>query len=50
MLPYLVRIRDQMGVPMIYVSHAEAEVRAIADWVVVLEDGRVTRKGTTISY
>ena len=44
-LPYLVRIRDQMGVPMIYVSHTEAELWAIADWVVVLEGGRVTRTG-----
>ena len=42
-LPYLVRIRDELAIPMLYVSHAEAEVRAIADWVVVLDGGRVVR-------
>ena len=30
---------------MLYVSHAEAEVRALADWVVVLDAGRVLRSG-----
>ena len=42
-LPYLVRIRDELAIPMLYVSHAEAEVRAVADWVVELDAGRVTR-------
>ena len=42
-LPYLERIRDELAIPMLYVSHAEAEVRAIADWVVVLDGGRVAR-------
>jgi len=40
-LPYLERIRDDLAIPMLYVSHAEAEVRALADWVVVLDAGRV---------
>ena len=40
-LPYLERIRDELGTPMVYVSHAEAEVRAIADWVIVLDGGQV---------
>ena len=44
-LPYLVRIRDELAIPMLYVSHAEAEVRAVADWVVELDAGRVTRSG-----
>ena len=42
-LPYLERIRDDLAIPMLYVSHAEAEVRALADWVVVLDAGRVLR-------
>ena len=29
-LPYLVRLRDEAGVPMVYVSHTAAEVRRIA--------------------
>ena len=44
-LPYLERIRDDLGTPMLYVSHAEAEVRALADWVVVLDAGRVVQSG-----
>ena len=44
-LPYLERIRDDLAIPMLYVSHAEAEVRAVADWVVKLDTGRVTRSG-----
>jgi len=46
-LPYLERIRDELAIPMLYVSHAEAEVRAMADWVVVLDAGRVARSGST---
>jgi len=46
-LSYLARIRDELAVPMVYVSHTEAEVRAIADWVLVLDRGRVTRRGPT---
>ena len=42
-LPYLERIRDELAIPMLYVSHAEAEVRAVADWVMELDAGRVTR-------
>ena len=47
-LPYLERIRDELAIPMLYVSHAEAEVRAMADWVVELDAGRVTRSGGTL--
>ena len=44
-LPYLIRLRDEGRVPMIYVSHLQSEVRRIANAVVRLEDGRVTRTG-----
>jgi molybdate transport system ATP-binding protein len=47
-LPYLERIRDELAIPMLYVSHAESEVRAIADWVVVLDQGRVVRSGAEL--
>jgi molybdate transport system ATP-binding protein len=40
-LPYLVRVRDDLGVPVIYVSHDRAEVDQLADRVVVLDKGRV---------
>jgi molybdate transport system ATP-binding protein len=44
-LPYLVRLRDEAGVPMLYVSHNAAELKRIATAVVRLEAGRVTAQG-----
>ena len=44
-LPYLVRLRDEADIPMVYVSHIAAEVRQIATHLVRLEDGRVTATG-----
>jgi molybdate transport system ATP-binding protein len=44
-LPYLVRLRDEADVPMIYVSHDAAEVRRIATKVVRIDAGRVVASG-----
>jgi molybdate transport system ATP-binding protein len=44
-LPYLVRLRDDAGIPIVYVSHLPAEVRRIATTVVRLEAGRVAAAG-----
>ncbi|MRX49987.1 molybdenum ABC transporter ATP-binding protein [Paracoccus sp. S-4012] len=44
-LPYLERLRDELRVPMLYVSHAAAEVARIATTVVMLKAGRITRIG-----
>jgi molybdate transport system ATP-binding protein len=44
-LPYLVRLRDEIGVPMIYVTHDAAELRRLATDIVVLERGRVSGFG-----
>ncbi len=44
-LPYLVRLRDDAKVPMLYVSHLADEVRAIATQVVRIEDGHVAAQG-----
>jgi len=44
-LPYLVRLRDESGVPMVYVSHTAGEVRRIATNVVRLDAGRVVARG-----
>lgn len=40
-LPYLLRVRDDLGVPVIYVSHDRAEVDQLADRVIVLDAGHV---------
>ncbi|QDC11544.1 molybdenum ABC transporter ATP-binding protein [Oceanicola sp. D3] len=44
-LPYFERLRDEMGVPVLYVSHAPAEVARLATTVVALDGGRVLRQG-----
>jgi molybdate transport system ATP-binding protein len=44
-LPYLVRLRDEAAIPLVYVSHIAAEVRQIATSVVRLEDGCVSAAG-----
>jgi molybdate transport system ATP-binding protein len=44
-LPYLVRLRDEAGIPMVYVSHDAAELRQVATQIVMLQRGRVTSIG-----
>jgi molybdate transport system ATP-binding protein len=44
-LPYFERLRDEVEVPILYVSHSAAEVARLATTVVALEAGRVTRAG-----
>lgn len=45
-LPYIERMRDEAGVPIVYVSHSVAEVSRLASTVVVLEAGRVAASGS----
>jgi molybdate transport system ATP-binding protein len=40
-VPYLQRVRDELQVPVVYVSHDEAEVHAIGEWILTLDSGRV---------
>jgi molybdate transport system ATP-binding protein len=44
-LPYLMRLRDEAGVPMVYVSHDPDELRQLASQVVMLKRGRVAAFG-----
>lgn len=46
-LPYLERLRDELRLPMLYVSHAMAEVARLANTVVILDAGRVSAAGPT---
>jgi molybdate transport system ATP-binding protein len=45
-LPYIERLRDEAGVPIVYVSHAVREVARLATTIVVLEEGRVASNGS----
>jgi molybdate transport system ATP-binding protein len=44
-LPFIERLRDEAGVPILYVSHSVAEVARLATTVVVLSEGTVTAVG-----
>ena len=44
-MPYLERLRDETGVPMVYVSHHAGELRRIATTVVRIDSGRVAAVG-----
>ena len=44
-LPYLERVRDALGVPILYVTHDREELRSVAEHVIVLDQGRVVRAG-----
>ncbi|QND53954.1 molybdenum ABC transporter ATP-binding protein [Phyllobacterium sp. 628] len=44
-LPFLETLRDQTGLPILYVSHEIDEVARLADEIVLLQGGRVTASG-----
>jgi molybdate transport system ATP-binding protein len=44
-LPYLERVRDDLTVPVVYVTHDRDEVLRLAESVIVLDRGRVVRSG-----
>ena len=44
-LPYLEKLRDEARLPMIYVTHSVEELGRLANQVIVIRDGRVTRQG-----
>ena len=45
LLPYIERLRDELGVPIIYISHEFNEVMRLADTLVVVDRGRIVRCG-----
>lgn len=44
-LPYLERLHRELAIPILYVSHAPDEVARLADYLVVLEQGKVVTTG-----
>ncbi len=45
LLPYIETLRDQTKIPILYVSHALAEVARLATTIVVLDQGKTLRAG-----
>ena len=44
-LPYLGRVRDEFTIPIIYVTHNMSEVLSLADWVLMIRQGRLIAQG-----
>ncbi|HKE94665.1 MAG TPA: molybdenum ABC transporter ATP-binding protein, partial [Povalibacter sp.] len=44
-LPYLERLRDELAIPIVYVSHQFDEVLRLATHVVLMDNGRVVTQG-----
>jgi molybdate transport system ATP-binding protein len=44
-LDYIERLRDELGIPIVYVSHSVTEVTRLADTVAVLSDGQCLAVG-----
>jgi molybdate transport system ATP-binding protein len=44
-LPYLERLRDEAGVPIVYVSHSVAEITRLATTIVLISEGQVRAVG-----
>ena len=46
-LPYIERLRDESGVPIVYVSHSVPEVARLASTIVLVSAGSVAAVGPT---
>ena len=44
-LDYIERLRDELSIPIVYVSHSVTEITRLADTVVVLSDGKCLAVG-----
>ena len=45
LIPFLLRIRDEFRIPLIYVTHDGEELFALCDEVIVLENGQIVERG-----
>ncbi|AZG78815.1 molybdenum ABC transporter ATP-binding protein [Methylocystis rosea] len=44
-LPYLERLRDELDIPILYVSHSPDEVARLADHLILMDTGRIVASG-----
>jgi molybdate transport system ATP-binding protein len=47
-LPYLVRVREEWGMPVLYVTHNAGEALAVASHLVLLRDGELEAQGAPL--
>lgn len=47
-LGHLERVSRELSIPIIYVSHDMEEVARLADWLMVMEEGRLIAQGPTL--
>lgn len=45
-LPFIERLRDELAIPIVYVSHAMEEIVRLADTLVIMSDGKVAAVGS----
>jgi molybdate transport system ATP-binding protein len=45
-LPFLTRLHNELNVPVLYVTHSQQEVAQLADYLVLLADGKVQAAGS----
>jgi molybdate transport system ATP-binding protein len=45
-LPFIERLRDELAIPIVYVTHAMEEIVRLADTLVLMSEGRVAAVGT----
>jgi molybdate transport system ATP-binding protein len=44
-MPYLTRLHNELHIPVLYVTHSQQEVAQLADYLVLLADGKVQAAG-----
>jgi molybdate transport system ATP-binding protein len=45
-LPYLIRLHQETNIPILYVTHSQQEVAQLADYLVILDEGRELASGS----
>lgn len=48
LLPYFIRLHQELKIPVLYVTHSQQEVAQLADYLVLLEHGKVLASGTLV--
>ena len=47
--PYIAKLRDELKIPIVYVSHSESEIRLLTSDIVMIENGRALATQTKIT-